>query len=232
MPDAPLPACLHDLRTLDRGPGLVLARCGYRPEAFTEDAFDQAGVPLPPGLERAVAKRRAEYLAGRVCARAGLTLALGQDAIPAPGADRAPRWPDGAVGAITHSHGEAAALTGDGRLWLGLGLDREQWLVPARARRLAGQILTPRERHELSELDDDAFARRLTRVFSIKESLFKTLYPLTGVRFYFQDAEMVAEDRIALLCDLSNQWRRGAVVSAQWRDEEAGVLSWVALPRG
>lgn len=232
MTDTALPPCLHDLTTGTPGAGLVLAHCGYRPEAFDEGAFAGAGIEPPAALAGAIAKRRTEYLAGRVCARAGLRHALGQEAVPGIGADRAPRWPAGAVGAITHSRGRAAALVGDGADWLGLGLDAEHWLAPDRARRLAAQILTPAEREALGEQDDNAFARRLTRVFSIKESLFKALYPATGVRFYFQDAEMVAEDRIALLCDLSGQWRRGAVVEARWRDEEAGVLSWVAVPRG
>ncbi|GAA5133520.1 4'-phosphopantetheinyl transferase family protein [Alloalcanivorax gelatiniphagus] len=232
MPHITLPPCLHDLETLARGPGLVLARCGYRPDAFAGDAFAHAGIPLPAGLEKAVAKRRTEYLAGRVCARAALGQATGLEAVPAIGDDRAPCWPDGAVGAITHSHGQAAALVGRHADWQGLGLDAEHWLAPDRARRLAGQLLTPAEREALGTLDDTAFARRLTRVFSIKESLFKALYPITGVRFYFQDAEMVAEDHIALRRDLSDQWRRGATVEALWRDEDQGVLSWIAVPRG
>ncbi|MCH2558253.1 MAG: 4'-phosphopantetheinyl transferase, partial [Alcanivorax sp.] len=91
MSDTALPPCLHDLETRHQGPGLVLAHCRYRPEALGEDAFGQAGIPMPPGLERALSKRRAEYLAGRVCARAALRQATGLDAVPGTGDDRAPR---------------------------------------------------------------------------------------------------------------------------------------------
>lgn len=229
MSDTALPPCLHDLETRHQGPGLVLAHCRYRPEALGEDAFGQAGIPMPPGLERALAKRRAEYLAGRVCARAALRQATGLDAVPGTGDDRAPRWPAGAVGAITHSHGEAAALTGDARQWRGLGLDRERWLAPARAARLRDELLTPAERDTLTGLSEDALARRVTLTFSVKESLFKALYPLTGRRFYFQDAAL-EDDRIRLLTDLSTDWRAGHGLRFDVEEDAAGLLSWILVP--
>lgn len=229
MSDIALPPCLHDLQTLARGPGLVLARCRYHPEAFAEQAFEQAGIPLPARLGRAVAKRRAEYLAGRVCARAALRRAPGLDAVPGTGDDRAPRWPAGAVGAITHSHGEAAALTGDARQWRGLGLDRERWLAPARAARLRDELLTPAERDTLTGLSGQDLARRVTLTFSVKESLFKALYPLTGRRFYFQDAALEG-DRIRLLTGLSVDWRAGDSLQFGVEEDPAGLLSWITVP--
>lgn len=231
MPDSSLPPCLHALETLDWGPGLVLARCAYRAQAFDESAYTLAGIAAPATLESAVAKRRTEYLAGRLCARAALERVAGLRAIPEIGADRAPLWPAGTVGAITHSHGRAAALAGDGEHWRGLGLDAERWLAPARARRLGGEILTLKEQADLHSLADDDFARRVTRIFSIKESLFKALYPITGQRFYFQDAEMLARDCIVLRRTLSDAWPRGARLPVFWQDAEDGVLSWVTVPR-
>lgn len=230
MPETDLPACLRDLETQAWGPDLVLARCVYDADAFSDDAYAGAGIEAPPALATAVAKRRTEYLAGRLCARAALR-DLGIRAVPASGEDRAPRWPAGAVGTITHSHGRAAALAGAATRWRGLGMDAERWLGPARARRLVDEILTADERAWLDGLDDHAVARRLTRVFSIKESLFKALYPLTGQRFYFQDAAMVDESTIALRRTLSDQWRAGARLAVSWRDEAEGVLSWIAVPR-
>lgn len=230
MPETPLPASLRNLETQTWGPELILSRCAYVPEAFDDRAYPEAGVPMPGALREAVVKRRTEYLAGRLCARVALK-ELGVDGVPGRGEDRAPRWPAGTVGAITHSRGRAAALVGTAVRWQGLGLDAERWLAPARARRLSAGILTAGEQEGLASLDDGAFARRLTRVFSIKESLFKALYPLTGQRFYFQDAALVAEDVIALRRTLSGRWRAGARLTVCWRDEEDGVLSWIAVPR-
>ena len=96
--------------------------------------------------------------------------------------------------------------------------------------RLAGEILTEEERRALQGLDEAEQARRITLTFSVKESLFKALYPLTGRRFYFQDAALEGEDRIRLLTTLSADWRQGETLPYQRRDEETGVLSWIRVP--
>ncbi|GAB3946415.1 hypothetical protein GCM10027614_39920 [Micromonospora vulcania] len=59
--------------------------------------------------ERAVESRRRDFTAGRVCARRAMAdLGLPASAVPAA-ADRAPVWPAGVVGAITHTTGYCAA---------------------------------------------------------------------------------------------------------------------------
>lgn len=61
----------------------------------------------------------------------------------------------------------------------------------------------------------------MTLTFSLKESLFKTLYPLTLQRFYFEHAELLEWSadglaRLRLLTDLSAEWRHGAELSGQF----------------
>ncbi len=224
-----IPPCLHDLDVSAWDAGLYLARCRFEPEKLLDDAFQHARVPQPAGLQSAIAKRRCEYLAGRVCAATAGEALTGESLIPALGEDRAPLWPAPLVGAITHSHGRAAALVGHRDQWQGLGLDYEAWLAPRRALRLAGEILTEQERQALQGLDEAEQARRITLTFSVKESLFKALYPLTGRRFYFQDATLDGEDRIRLLTTLSADWRQGMALPYQWRDDD-GVLSWIRVP--
>jgi enterobactin synthetase component D len=225
-----IPPCLHDLDVSAWDAGLYLARCRFRPEQLRDNAFQLARVPEPDTLSGAIAKRRCEYLAGRVCAATAGQALTGERLIPALGKDRAPLWPAPLVGAITHSHGHAAALVGHRDQWQGLGLDYEAWLAPRRALRLAGEILTEQERQALQGLGEAEQARRITLTFSVKESLFKALYPLTGRRFYFQDAALDGEDRIRLLTTLSADWRQGEILPYQRRDEEAGVLSWIRVP--
>jgi len=75
----------------------------------------------------------------------------------------------------------------------------------------------------------------VTRTFSLKESLFKALYPLVKQRFYFQDAEVldVGADGIArlrLLIDLSEGWRNGAEVDGQFAIFDDYLLSLIAIP--
>ena len=51
------------------------------------------GESPPASIQRSVAKRQAEFLAGRICARAALQQLEGLSFIPAIGEDRAPVWP-------------------------------------------------------------------------------------------------------------------------------------------
>ncbi len=63
--------------------------------------------------------------AGRACARAAL-VQLGYGAVALPmGTDRAPCWPTGATGSITHTHGYCAAVVAATTQIRALGLDAE-----------------------------------------------------------------------------------------------------------
>src|ERR1700716_1803425 len=69
----------------------------------------EARLRLPQPLRHAVPNRQREFLAGRLCAAQALRC-LGADSTHVGMAgDRAPVWPDGVVGSITHSGGFAAA---------------------------------------------------------------------------------------------------------------------------
>ncbi|HIE0192363.1 TPA: 4'-phosphopantetheinyl transferase, partial [Serratia marcescens] len=57
-----------DFFTPNGYPGQV-ARCQFALADYRDDSFSEAGFALPNHLARAVPKRRAEYLAGRVLAR-------------------------------------------------------------------------------------------------------------------------------------------------------------------
>src|SRR5690606_4245768 len=119
--------------------------------------------------------------------------------------------------------------------WRGLGLDVERLLPTARADRLAAEILTPSERVGYAELPDAQRAFQVTLTFSIKESLFKALYPLVQKRFYFQEAELIQQDaaghaRLRLLNDLSPQWQTGAELEGQFAVFDDYLLSLVSIP--
>lgn len=92
------------------------------------------------GLPGAVAKRLAEFSAGRAAARAALHLP--QQALPI-GPDRAPLWPDGHVGSITHCTGLCLAIAARSADFQGLGLDAEPEVALDAA--LWDQILRPDE---------------------------------------------------------------------------------------
>ncbi|MBX6691960.1 4'-phosphopantetheinyl transferase superfamily protein [Pseudomonas sp. USTB-Z] len=230
-----LPACCAPLQhhwPLPRPlPGAVLVSCAFDPAHLAADDFQRAGVLPSASLLRSVPKRQAEYLAGRVCARAALQHLDGRDYVPGTHEDRSPIWPAGIHGSITHGKGWAAAVVAGENSCQGLGLDQEALLDDARAERLMGEILTPAE---LERLDRRQLGLTVTLTFSLKESLFKTLYPLTRQRFYFEHAEVLdwsAEGlaRLRLLTDLSPRWQQGAELQGQFCLQDGHLLSLVSV---
>jgi enterobactin synthetase component D len=181
-----------------------------------------------------VAKRQAEFLAGRVCARAALQQLEGLSFIPAIGEDRAPVWPAHITGSITHSTGRAAAIVANKAHWRGLGMDLENLLDAERAERLAGEILTGPELQRMAGGARDQLALWVTLTFSVKESLFKALYPIVQKRFYFEHAEVLewsagGEVRLRLLTDLSSEWCNGTELDAQFAVMDGQLLSLVSI---
>ncbi|OLU32188.1 4'-phosphopantetheinyl transferase [Pseudomonas sp. PA27(2017)] len=235
MSKAPLPRCCSPLA--DHWPftrplaGAQLISTHFDPTRLDEGDYLAAGVPPVRG----VAKRQAEHLAGRLCAREALYRVTGVASVPAVGEDRAPQWPAQVSGSITHGQGWAAAIVAPARDWRGLGLDVERLLSSERAERLVGEILTADELARIAELSPEQRAWWISLTFSLKESLFKALYPLVLTRFYFQDAELLDLDaeqgsaRLRLLIDLSEEWQAKTELAGMYAELDNQVLSLVAI---
>lgn len=219
-------------------PGACLVATRFDPARLDEPADAPGechGVVLPPRLHDAIAKRRAEYVAGRLCARRALQLLDGRDATPSMNEDRSPCWPDNCVGAITHSDGWAAALVAHRQAYQGVGLDAERLLNEEQARRLARRVLTAEELVRMETLPTSSVGLMVSATFSLKESLFKALYPLVGRMFHFPAAELmtwqgIGPVRLRLLEDLGNGWTAGHEVTGMVCLHENRLLSVVALP--
>lgn len=147
--------------------------------------------PLLPEEARLVARalplRRREFSAGRACARLGLSR-LGFPAAPLlSGPDRAPIWPQGAVGSITHSAGYCAAAVARESEVRGLGIDAE-----------ANQPLPEGVAELVCTASEQAWAAVApgnevnwpTLIFSAKESVYKAWHAVTGQWLGYLDAEL------------------------------------------
>jgi 4'-phosphopantetheinyl transferase EntD len=138
-------------------------------------------------LRCAVPSRRREFVTGRACAREALEgLGLPRRAVPV-GAAGAPQWPPGVVGSITHCPGFRAAAVGLASDFAAIAIDAEpDRRLPAGT---LGAIALPVElelvRRHLREGPGPSWDRLL---FSVKESVYKAWYPLTGIRLSFADA--------------------------------------------
>ena len=130
------------------------------------------GVSMKPEEEAAIARavpaRRAEFSAGRAAAR----MALGRDVAVPMGEDRAPQWPAGVAGSISHAGGWAVAVVGTGLIGIDLEPDED---LPEEVR---DTVLLPGER---------GISGRVARlIFSAKECAYKAQYPLTRDLFGFE----------------------------------------------
>lgn len=159
-------------------------------------AFPGAGigvVPVAEGLAgslpaieaeaiaRASEKRRMEFAAGRMAVARAQRM-LGRAPLPVPaGADRAPIWPSGLKGTISHAGGWAVAVVCADPVIVALGLDMEP-PVPLH-RDLWPSVLSARER-ELVEKSADPGLFAL-RIFVAKEAAYKAQYPLSRALFDF-----------------------------------------------
>ncbi|MEO8444539.1 MAG: 4'-phosphopantetheinyl transferase superfamily protein [Gammaproteobacteria bacterium] len=132
-------------------------------------------------------RRLLEFRAGRAVARIALG-ELGAGSPPLPvGPSRAPVWPEGFVGSISHAGEVAVAVatrTADIRA---IGIDLEPAL-PLDAE-LLRRVCLPAELARLRRSADMALRAKLT--FSAKESVYKCLAPVTGIFLEFDDVEIL-----------------------------------------
>ena len=148
-----------------------------------------------PSIARAVEKRRWEFQAGRHCARRALADLGGAETAIVAAPDRAPVWPNGFVGSITHTgadgQGYAAAVVARASEVRSLGLDAE--LAEPLAPELQERVLTRTEQAFLKTLDAGHSGLIATLFFSAKEAFYKCQYPLTQRFLGFQDVEVEFE---------------------------------------
>jgi 4'-phosphopantetheinyl transferase EntD len=132
----------------------------------------------------AIEKRRREFAVGRSCARQAMRkLGLPPAALPVD-RDRAPLWPDGVVGCISHSKtrcGAAVALRSHGVRSIGLDIEEADPLEDD----FADEICIGRERSWLSSWPARDRGLLLKAFFSAKECTYKCQYPLSRQAFGF-----------------------------------------------
>lgn len=160
----------------------------------TADTFDDYDESLLfpeelAAISRAWEKRRREFTTVRVCARRALA-ELGQPPVPMlSGTRNAPRWPGGIVGSMTHCDGYRAAAVAHATDLRALGIDAEP-NGPLPEGVLETIALPSEARWAEADAADGTAVHRGRLLFSAKESVYKTWYPLIGTELEFLDAEI------------------------------------------
>ncbi|MFM9994461.1 MAG: 4'-phosphopantetheinyl transferase [Phycisphaerales bacterium] len=161
-----------------------------RAEHFTADLFPPGvvvGASDAPGdpsslltaecaaVASAVPTRRAEFAAGRALARRLLARLGIEHAVLPVGSDRAPIWPEGITGSISHAQGLCVAAVARRADVAALGIDTE----PAEPldEELWPTIAAPDELDRLRSLSPDERGLHARLLFSAKEAVYKCQFP-------------------------------------------------------
>lgn len=141
-----------------------------------------------PAIRNAVAKRRAEFRAGRTYARAAL-LELGVGPVPiVAGRDRAPVWPAEVAASITHDDTYCGVMAARSSDFAAVGIDIDS-AAPLDAD-IVNYVCGANELAHRAELDGQLGADFAKLVFCAKESAYKAYFALTRFVLEFADVEL------------------------------------------
>ncbi|KIC10722.1 phosphopantetheinyl transferase [Leisingera sp. ANG-M1] len=160
-----------------------VALAGADPLGNPPAPYPEEAAALSPN---AVAKRRNEFAAGRESVRQAMRQ-LGWKPEPVrAGSDRAPIWPAGLVGSITHTKSCAMAVLSQTGAVQGLGIDIEED-TPLKEELLPA-ICSEREQAWLRQQDNPGQMAKV--IFSAKEAAYKAQYTLSRAFYGFDGMEL------------------------------------------
>jgi enterobactin synthetase component D len=196
------------------------ASARFAQSAVSEAAIALLGVRLPTGLARAAGARRLEFVAGRLCAARALATVLPQWSGEIGVADdRAPCWPAGVTGSITHAAGFASAAVAPAARARGIGVDSELLMTAETVASVRDVVQSPADRLAVgSDLPEEA---AFTVLFSAKESVFKCLHPTVRRMFFFEHVGVTllpgaSAFRATLLVDLGDELPAGLALDGRY----------------
>lgn len=193
-------------------------------QAYSAVAARRHGVHVPARLAADGPRRQAEFVAGRLCARQALKAAGARRTKVGVDPKRAPRWPEGFVGAITHAEGFIWAAVAPSEHLKGLGIDSERILDADSAQEVQSIALIPAEMDRAHEWVAQGMdlATSTALIFSVKESLYKCLAPRAGRFFELHQAEVCELDpkarrfKVRLIAEVSQEFAQGFALSGRY----------------
>lgn len=211
---------------------LHVACCQFDPRAYTPQLADQLGVVLPEALHHAVTKRQAEYVASRwLVSKLFETVGIHNfQLLNRP--DRSPIWPTGIIGSLSHHDHKVFAVIDKRPKWV--GNDIERILSDQKAAELRSMIMTLEELTLLTT-SGLSLSQATTLVFSIKETVYKAVYPEVQTLFGFEQVTITAiEPTLGLMtARLSAVAQPKPNLEPEWNIRywfnDTEVMSWVAL---
>jgi len=178
---------LSEIVALDFFPFTCLPRAAQRVILFSQHDAPRstviAGHELELKADGVDVAHRQHVITRAVAAQLLRAYGVGDTTVPI-GADRAPQWPLGFVGSITHTARFAGVAVVPRSMARSVGIDVECELVLGQDQLVRKYCLTDQEFETLHGGDSSLSATQISALcFSAKEAVFKCLYPL--VKHYF-----------------------------------------------
>jgi 4'-phosphopantetheinyl transferase EntD len=136
--------------------------------------------------------RRREFITGRSLARQALELLGGPSFSLLPGPQRAPLWPAGYSGSITHTGDWCGVAVTRCEIALGLGLDLLE--LKRMTPKLFPKFMTPAELAKMALLNHEELVRQGAAIFSAKEAFFKLQFALTQQWLNLGEMEVTVDE--------------------------------------
>ncbi|MBZ2163249.1 4'-phosphopantetheinyl transferase family protein [Alteromonas stellipolaris] len=204
----------------------------FHEQEFDHGLFKSLEIAFPYQLKGAVNKRRAEFIAGRLCAKRCLEKFHLSCQVPI-GDSRSPVWPENLYGSISHTSSVAGALVISSSNYLGIGLDIENILLTSLVGQISSQLMTPEEAEFCYSypLADNLIC---TLIFSAKESFFKAAFNQVKSYFNFSAVRVVSIKkefvRLKVQEDLCDTLQAGYETDVNWIEVPSiGILSYNIL---
>lgn len=138
-------------------------------------------------VQHATYKRRAEFSAGRDCARRALSyLGKGLTSL-LPDESGCPLWPKNYVGSISHTQGYAIAVVAKQQYVSAVGVDIECWSKSTTSWTAISKVCSPQEQQWVSAQPENKQRLAAHILFSIREAVYKCIYSLLKIKLGFND---------------------------------------------
>ena len=180
-------------------------------------------------LARATAARRREFAAGRTAVRQAMAQ-LGGAAVAIPqGPDRAPLWPAGWQGSLSHSDRLCVAVVTRAPRTLGVDIEPDQ----AMPEDMQTTICSERE---LDRIEGPQRGHLATLVFSAKEAVYKAQFGQSGLLFGFDHIDVrldpAAHRFTATFIKPANPFAPGDTLQGRFGRAAGHLVTAVAIGQG
>lgn len=216
---------------------ISLHACEFSAARYNDQLFQQYAIHYSTEIANAVTKRRAEFLAGRYCAKKSLAALDGTTGDIHIGNFRNPVWPPHVVGSISHTNSHAVAVTALKSNLRGIGIDVQDEFDRDTYLKIKTQIIfADEDDFVLQNLQGLTTVELLTIAFSVKESFFKAAFAEVGRYLDFNCVSITQIDQQAQLIrmrvneHLSKYLTAGTRLQAEYRRlSERRVMTLVRL---